>query len=263
MPNCQSIDPFVTPYVDGQLPDADRRVVDEHLRACPPCHSRVAAERAVHELLAERRDALADCRAPDSLRARCREVARDGAAQMNDAYPAPSRRVPRRALRARLAPFALAASLVLIVGAAFLYQLTASSSRVLAAELAADHMKCFAINGVLRTHQEPATVESSVLSGFGWRMQLPSAASAAGLELVGSRPCMYGEGKIAHIMYRHRGEAVSLFMLPRESRAQEMVEVLGHKAAIWCDRDRTFVLLAREPKEDVERLAKLVQATMK
>jgi hypothetical protein len=74
---------------------------------------------------------------------------------------------------------------------------------------------------------------------------------------------MYGEGKIAHIMYRHRGEAVSLFMLPRESRAQEIVEVLGHKAAIWCDRDRTFVLLAREPKEEVERLAKLVQATLK
>jgi anti-sigma factor RsiW len=264
MPNCQSIDPFVTPYVDGQLTDADRRIVDEHLRACAPCHSRVAAERAVHELLADRRDALADCRAPDALRARCRDVAHGRAAHGDDADVAPaSRRLPSPPLRTRLAPFALAASLMLIVGAAFLYQLTASSSRVLAAELAADHMKCFAINGVLGTHQEPATVESSMLSGFGWRMHLPSAGSEAGLELVGSRPCMYGEGKIAHIMYRHRGEAVSLFMLPRESRAQEIVEVLGHKAAIWCDRDRTFVLLAREPKEEVERLAKLVQATLK
>ena len=37
-----SIDPLVTPFVDGELPDADRRLVDEHLRACPPCHARVA-----------------------------------------------------------------------------------------------------------------------------------------------------------------------------------------------------------------------------
>jgi anti-sigma factor RsiW len=267
MPNCQSIDPLVTPYVDGQLPDADRRAVDDHLRACPPCHSRVAAERAVHQLLAERRQALASCCAPDSLHAKCRDAVQRNAAQGPRPVPAVSvapgsRRAESRPLRARLAPLALAASLVLIVGAAFLYQLTASSSRVLAAELAADHMKCFAMNGVLRTQQEPAAVESSMLSGFGWRMRLPSA-SEAGLELVGSRPCIYGEGRIAHIMYRHRGEAVSLFMLPRESRAQEMVEVLGHKAAIWCDRDRTFVLLAREPRAEVERLAKLVRATMK
>ena len=42
MPNCQAIDHLVTPFVDGELPDAERRRVEEHLRACPPCHSRVA-----------------------------------------------------------------------------------------------------------------------------------------------------------------------------------------------------------------------------
>ncbi len=270
MPNCNAIDPLVTPYVDGQLTDADRRAVDEHLRVCPPCHSRVAAERAVHELLVERRASLTECCAPDSLRARCRGAAHatDAAAQDNGiARPLPPRARPRldalASWRARLAPLALAASLVLIVGAAFLYQLTAASSRVLAAELAADHVKCFALNGVLGTHEDAGAVESSMLSGFGWQMHLPAAADAAGLELVGSRPCLYGEGKIAHIMYRHHGEAVSLFMLPRESRAAEMVEVLGHKAAIWCDGDRTFVLLAREPKQNVERLAQMMQASMR
>lgn len=256
MPNCQAIDPLVTPYVDGQLTDADRRAVDDHLRACPPCLSRVAAERAVHELLVERRAALTECSAPEWLRARCRSAV-DGLA---GAPPVPA--AVARSARSRLAPMALAASLVLIVGFAFLYQLTASSSRVLAMELAADHVKCFAVNGLLRTHQDPLAVESSMLSGFGWRMRLP-AARDAGLELVGSRPCLYGEGRIAHIMYRHRGEPVSLFMLPRESRTAGMVEVLGHSAAIWCDGDRTFVLLAREPKEDVERLAAVVQATLR
>ena len=55
---CDRIDPLVTPFVDGDLPEPDRRLVEEHLRACPPCHSRVAAERHVHELIRARVPAL-------------------------------------------------------------------------------------------------------------------------------------------------------------------------------------------------------------
>ena len=152
---------------------------------------------------------------------------------------------------------------MLIVGSAFVYQLTQSSSRVMAAELTADHVKCFALNGALHTHDDAPTVESSMLSGFGWQMHLPAQAAQVGLELVGSRPCLYGEGKIAHIMYRHNGEPVSLFMLPRTARAQEFVQVMGHHAAIWCANNRTFVLLAHEPKAEVERIATAVQASLR
>jgi hypothetical protein len=74
---------------------------------------------------------------------------------------------------------------------------------------------------------------------------------------------MYGEGKVAHIMYRHQGRPVSLFMLPKSARTQELVEVLGHEAAIWCAGNRTFVLIAREPRQDVERLASFVQASLR
>jgi anti-sigma factor RsiW len=265
MPNCQIIDPLVTPYVDGQLAEADRQAVDQHLRVCPPCRSRVTAERAVHTLIAERRDALSAPCASQALRAKCREHARAESAVA-------ASRLRRDALggafsaaawRARMAPLAAAASLVLIVGAAFLYQLTVASNRVMAAELAADHLKCFAVNGVLRTHQDAPAVESAMLSSFGWQMRVPPRAREAGLELVGARPCLYGEGKVAHIMYRHGEEPVSLFMLPRATRTPEVLQVLGHKAAIWCEGDRTFVLVAREPKEDVERMAALVRASLK
>jgi anti-sigma factor RsiW len=94
-------------------------------------------------------------------------------------------------------------------------------------------------------------------------MHLPAQAAQVGLELVGSRPCLYGEGKIAHIMYRHNGEPVSLFMLPRTARAEEFVQVMGHHAAIWCANNRTFVLLAHEPKAEVERIATVVQASLR
>jgi anti-sigma factor RsiW len=281
--NCQSIDPLVTPYIDGELSDADRLAVAAHLCACPPCHSRVIAEQAVHELIQTRRSALSAV-APEPLRVRCAEIARLKASMMaargalGSPAPAPERTaaspgpvgppgtssfpLAHRSWATRLTPFALAASLVVVVGGAFVYQATESSARVLAAVLTADHVKCFAMNSTLGTHQMPAAVESSMASAFNWRMHLPDDPARAGLELVGSRPCLYAEGKIAHIMYRHEGHPVSLFMLPKTARAQQLVKVLGHEAAIWCVGDRTFVLVAREPRADVERMASFVQASL-
>jgi hypothetical protein len=156
-------------------------------------------------------------------------------------------------------PLALAASLVVLVGGAFTYQATARSERVMAAELAADHVRCFAMNRLLGGREDVRAVESSMMSGFNWRVHLPDDPARAQLELVGARPCLYGEGKIAHIMYRHDGRPVSLFMLPDTTRARAIIEVLGHEAAIWCTGSRTFVLVAREPKHDVEQLASFVQ----
>ena len=63
-------------------------------------------------------------------------------------------------------------------------------------------------------------------------------------------------------MYRHHGRPVSLFMLPNTSRAQQLVRVLGHEAAIWCVGNRTFVLVARESRPEVERLASYVKASL-
>src|SRR6185369_4518642 len=257
-PSCQKIDPLVTPFIDGELPDPDRRAVEEHLRACPPCHSRVVAEREVHTLIREKVPALCKAEAPDGLHAKCWDIAR----LTPRADAAPRAAVPLVALPRRLAPYALAASLVFVVGGAFVYQATDKSSRVLAAELTADHVKCFAMNGLFGRHEGVAAVESSMASSFGWRMHLPADPARAGLELVGSRQCLYGEGEIAHIMYRHDGHPVSLFMLPKSARAEELVEVLGHEAKVWCANGRTFVLVAREPRADVERMASFVQASL-
>jgi len=255
MSSCRAIDPLVTPYIDGNIPDADRQLVDQHLRACPPCYSRVASERAVREAIGARRSAICCDKAPAALRAKCAALARN-----------PERAGDRARVegswKSRILPFALAASLILVLAGAFLYQLTAGSTRVLAAELTADHMKCFALNAVLGTHDAPGAVEGAMASSFGWNMHLPSNPAAMGLELVGARPCLYGEGKIAHIMYREQGSPVSLFMLPKDSRAPAFVSVLGHQAKVWCVGDRTFVMVARE-RQQVERLAEWMQASVR
>src|SRR5258706_12465575 len=88
MSDCLSIDPLITPYVDGDIGDAERRLVDAHVRACPPCHSRVAAEQAVPGLVQARRASLCAEAAAARLRARCAAL---GAAHVP---PSPHRGAP-------------------------------------------------------------------------------------------------------------------------------------------------------------------------
>jgi hypothetical protein len=223
----------------------------------------VVAEQSVRELMLVRRPGLCRDHAPALLRSHCAAAARFGSAARTRGAERGIVSTSARSWASRLAPLAAAASLVVIVGGAFLYQATARSSHLLAAELAADHMKCFAMNAVLGTHDSPEAVQSAMAAGFGWNMRLPFGGQREGLELVGSRPCLYGEGKIAHIMYRHNGQPLSLFMLPRTVRPEQLVETLGHECAIWSAANRTFVLVSGEAREDVERLAKYVQESMR
>jgi anti-sigma factor RsiW len=221
MPDCSRIDPLVTPFVDGELPQDEQQTLTQHITACPACRGKVMAERAIRSVMRTRRSELSGPPAPADLKARC--------------------------------------TLLLLAGV-FLYQATRGSSRVLAAELTMDHEKCFRLNRLLGTHNSAEAVEAEMASGFDWNVQLPDEAE---LNLVGSRPCLSGEGKVAHIMYTYNGQPVSLFMLPRDTRASELVQVFGHRARIWSEGGRTFVLVARESASEMERMAALVRTTIR
>lgn len=263
MPECSHIDALVTPFVDNALPDGEREAVTRHLTACPACQAKVAVERSIRALMRARRADLTPP-APADLKSRCAAFRSRQTAPVVDfaAGRSTSRVAAFSAWRARVAPYALAASLLLAVTGAFIYQATRSSSRVLAAELALDHEKCFRLNALLGTDHTPESVEAAMADGFDWHMSLPDL-SAEDVRLIGSRPCLYGEGKTAHIMYRHNGQPVSLFMLPRESRQDELVTILGHQARIWSAGDRTFVLVANESAPEMERMTALVRTTLR
>src|SRR6476646_6892754 len=123
MRDCKKLEENVTPYVDGELEPAEREGIDAHLRVCPPCHARVVVEQSVHDLLAVRKNVLKRDSAPASLRARC------AAARQGSPTPLGAGRPTLGARLARFKPLALAASLVLAVGAAFLYGVTDRSNR--------------------------------------------------------------------------------------------------------------------------------------
>src|SRR5215470_12289276 len=262
MSDCSSIDPLITPYIDGDIDAAERQRVDAHVRACAPCHSRVAAEQAVHELLRARRAALAAESAPAALHDRCAALRAQGLHAGATAL----------SWQSRMAPLALAATLVLVVGGA-LYITTDRSTRLLAAELTTDHVKCFGVmNTLLGTSADRLTIEHAMASTFGWQMHVPEATPGSGLELVGARPCFYAKGKVAHFMYRHNGHPVSVFMIPNTVRPglsatagikDEVVDVMGHEATVWSSAGRTFVVVAREPEADVAQVVSFVQAALK
>ena len=247
MSDCASIDPLITPYVDGDIDAAARRQVDDHVRRCPPCHSRVTAERAVRELMRVKRAEIAADAASETLRARCAALRaaacrrpRAGAVRLARAHEAArdcGGRRPRRRRRVRLRGHG---------------SLDARARR-------RAHGRS---RQVLRRRQraarhEPRRRGRRARDGVDVRLADARArAAGAGLELVGARPCLYAKGLAAHLMYRHHGQPLSVFMLPQLSRSgkpDERVDVMGHEAAVWSQDGRTFVLIAREPEATTSR----------
>jgi anti-sigma factor RsiW len=233
MPSCREVEPLVTPYVDGEATAAERGVVEAHLMRCPPCRQRTAAETVARE--AVRTHACRPC-APEHLRARCRaaaQVSRFG--------------IPRSLLAA--------AALVFLAGGVLLYGRISLSPAVLAAQLTLDHVTCFAVHesGVAA---DPQASEQQYAREYGEQIELPSGT---GLQLVGLRRCYCGEGAAAHAMYRLDGRPVSLYIIPDAGRSRASTDVFGHDAVIWSSRMKTYVLVAREPRDVLEKLAEQIE----
>ncbi|PYR44679.1 MAG: hypothetical protein DMF89_27175 [Acidobacteria bacterium] len=51
---CRQLRPLLTSYVDNELSDADRLLVEDHLKRCGSCRRRLARQNEVHQLLRRR-----------------------------------------------------------------------------------------------------------------------------------------------------------------------------------------------------------------
>jgi anti-sigma factor RsiW len=235
MPSCQEIDPLVTPYVDGETTAAERAMVDAHMLACPACRRRAEAESAARVTLRSR---VCFASAPDHLRTRCRRAA------------TPMGRIACTYSPASLSMFAV---VLVMAGGVSVYGVTRLSPTVLAAQLTLDHVKCFAIHPSTAP-VDVVTTENAFAQEHGWRLHVPSAPLSDHLQLVGVRRCFCGEGPAVHVMYRHDGNPVSLYVLPH-GRATSTASVFGHDAVMWTARDTTYVLLGKESEASLRQLA--------
>ena len=236
MPSCREIDPLVTPYVDGEATATERAMVEAHLSACPPCRQRAEAETQARQTLRAR--GCQPC-APEQLRHRCRKAT------------TPIGRITCTYSSASLSVFAAA---VLMAGGVSVYGLTRLSPTVLAAQLTLDHVKCFAVHAST-VPVDAHAAEDQFARDYGWRLHVPVAPAADHLQLVGVRRCFCGEGPAVHLMYRHDGEPISLYVLPHVTRPSSTTDVFGRDAVMWSDQQATFVLLGKEPPALMRQLA--------
>jgi anti-sigma factor RsiW len=237
-PNCRRICDLLTQYADGTLPESQRGEVQRHLDACPPCRVIAGKECGARQLLRACADRLRAEPLPPGLRTRCQALA--------DA-PAGIRSWLRPSMR-----FAIAGLAIVFLGA-LLSVVTRQSDALLAAQLTADHMKCF---GLFRpnegTAMDASEAERLLRERFGLDVHVPpSSAGAGALELLNARTCLYADGRVPHLMYEANGHDISLFVLEGESRAPAELTAFGHHTRIWSRGGNTFVLITPSEEEPV------------
>ena len=248
MADCQRIADRLAAYVDGLLPSDEHGKVERHLGACPPCRTAEQRERVAHDVLRSQAGELSAMAPPPGLRTRCEALARDHA----------SRSVPG-ALFSRFAP--LTAVMTLVIGF-FLFSLaTHRSDTVLAAQLTADHAKCFRFFADSRSPGADARRVEQMLKGrYGWDVHVPPSSAASGIRLMGARRCLYADGSLPHVMYDAGGHDVSLYVLDGASRSAADLVSLGHRVRSWTIGTRSYVLVWPVAAGDITPAVRYVMA---
>lgn len=251
MSKCQDLEPLFASYVEDEAQQGDRASVEAHIGRCPPCRDRLAGERAAREVLVARRSQLRACASAD-LRARCAAHARGTAP-----------RFFAGALARRWVPLSLAATLVLAVAGAFIFGLN-EPVEALAAQLTLDHVRCFQFAPERLAHVDSASAGRDWAAAQGWPLQVPAGSPGSQLELLGVRRCRLSGGRVAHVMYKWRGEPLSVFVVPRMIRKgpqhDALVEKFGHEAIVWSAGERTYVVLARGSPSELDAVVGYVKA---
>jgi anti-sigma factor RsiW len=243
--SCRDLEARLAPYVDDEIAPDARRAAEAHMNACPPCRGRMESERVARTIVHDRRGELRGT-APAALRARCLA-----------ARPAPSAGASR--LR-RWVPLSLAATVVLAVGAVFLFSLN-DGSTALAAGLALDHVKCFktaTMPGAVTIDVD--TAEHRWQQAQGWAVTVPDTAPAEQLRLVDVRRCLSTDGRAAHLMYLWNGQPLSVYILPRVAGREHEMDSMGHETAIWSANGRTYAVLATGHPKDFDHIVGYVKA---
>jgi anti-sigma factor (TIGR02949 family) len=239
--SCADVEAALTPFVDGEVSSERCDAIEQHLARCPSCRDRAAEERIGREAVRTRASALA-IEVPRDLRARCARAA----------GPARS-----RGLR-RWMPLSIAATLLLVAGGLLLNGMSTRLEAALAAQLTLDHVKCFILgppSGAPDAHRSEAEWQQR----HGWALRVPPGSPAQGLALLGVRRCLYMDGTMAHVMYRHEGRPLSLYVLPEAGYGSRLLETVGHEAKIWSANGRTYGLVG-DKAERLETLAAYMQS---
>jgi anti-sigma factor RsiW len=250
MSDCRFVIAHATSYVDDMI-EADRRVeIERHLESCPSCRVTVTTERGGQTVLRHHASRLREEPLPPALRSRCESI-------VGEQAKARSGRIP--GWQRSLVPTVLSVILLVFTASAIFSLATRQSDAVLAAQLTADHSKCFKLFVGGDSSMSAEEAERLLLQQYGWKIHVPPSSN--GLQLVGVRRCLYADGLIPHVMYRSNGEDLSLFVLNGVTRNARDLVTFGYRSQIWTRGNTTFVLVS--PSEEDGRLVEATRYMMK
>ena len=256
MSECRRIGESLAAYVDDLLKPGERSGVDRHLAACPACRKLADNEQGARRLLRQAAPQLLNEPLPPGLRTRCEALARERAATQLAKF-GPWWRV-------RLVPVLLTVVVMIFGASAFFSVATRRSDTLLAAQLTADHSKCFKFLGPPDgTSADARNIERMLLEQYGWTIHVPSSSADDDVQLIGARRCLYGDGLVPHVMYRVHGQDVSLFVLPGTERKADDLVTLGHRSQIWSRDGTTFVLVSAADPADAGGMASASRYVMR
>jgi anti-sigma factor RsiW len=239
MSECRRTCESLTSYADGLLRPEERDGVERHLAACPSCRRRADDEESGRRALRHAASKLLDEPLPPGLRARCESLARG----RERPVAAPGAMGPW--WRVRMVPVLLTVVVMVFTASAFFSLATRRSDAVLAAQLTADHTKCFKLFGPPdKVAADLGKLERALAEQSGHSVHIPPSSTEDGIQLLGARRCLYGDGIVPHVMYRVRGQDVSLFVLAGTERKPDDLVTLGHRSQIWSKDGTTFVLVS-------------------
>jgi anti-sigma factor RsiW len=248
MSDCRRTIDRLTPYVDAALPPREQQDVRQHLEDCPPCRVSAVKEEGGRAVLRERADQLRNPPLPPGLRTRCAAIASEHA------------RVRAAASwRTRFIPVALTAALLLFTAFAVFSLATQRSNTLLAAQLSADHDRCFRRIGTAAGSLDAQAEEARLAEEFGWDVHIPPSSDADGVRLVGARRCLYSHGGVPHLLYDAGGRELSLYVFEGMSRPGGEVTSFGHRTRIWTRGPTTFALVSPDSAGDLDAAVSYVQ----
>ncbi|HUU00166.1 MAG TPA: zf-HC2 domain-containing protein [Myxococcota bacterium] len=245
--DCREVDKFLQVYIDGELDEADRRRLQEHLYDCKSCRAAADYERRFKQAVKVRWPRSA---APDSLKERVVE----GMAQT------PRRHTMRRRLVFSSVPAAVALALVIT----FTWTVTSGFSPLLK-------------EAVLQHSTEPpvevstsdrSTVEEWFRKKVDFHVALPRFGHSR-VSLVGARLSHLAERQAALVSYRSGGDRFSLFVLTDtggdldgrrckkiESTKFCISEQRGYTVVLWRSRGLMYSLVGdSDPREMLRVIA--------
>ena len=227
---CDEVHPRLDAYLDGELAEAERAPLREHLQSCPDCGPEIAALERLRDGI--RRSAPV-YRAPDALRSQIRfGLRREAAVSAPVSSPHASRWL------------AYAASILLAVavgsGGTFVF-LGERQPDALATEILDSHLR-----SLLGTHltDVASSDQHTVKPWFAGRTDLsPPAVDLAveGFPLVGGRLELIAGKPVPALVYRRREHVINVFVLPvsRSDRGETLTRH-GYNLRHWDEGDFGF-----------------------